>query len=433
MKKSKYNFVIEKDGFMLLYNLASEKMALLDNANYVLYDTSDLMSLSESNATFFYFLKEKGFIVDNSVDESTRVIEKWRKKDNSKEFFGLTIIPTLGCNMNCWYCYEDHKSKGLMSTKVYDSIIKLVQEGVKEAKLKKITLSFFGGEPLLAYKKIVSPIIKQVASICRDFSKDLEISFVTNGFLLKKDILKEISEYGLPTTFQITLDGNRELHNKIRTTINCEDTYSVILSNIEEALNFKMPVILRFNTTLDNLNTFYDVIDDITKINESVLNYLSIDIHRVWQDKGINDSIYEELENRLRTFIKNKGLNVSKKMRIQNYRCYADSNNQFVINYDGLLFRCTARDFVAKNSEGKLNEDGTISFNEKFDIRNVVKYGNELCQKCIIFPLCHGGCSQAKLENVNTQKCLWNYTEEDKKIIVQEKITSILEDKLRDR
>ena len=35
MKKSKYNFVIEKDGFMLLYNLASEKMALLDNANYV--------------------------------------------------------------------------------------------------------------------------------------------------------------------------------------------------------------------------------------------------------------------------------------------------------------------------------------------------------------------------------------------------------------
>ena len=188
---------------------------------------------------------------------------------------------------------------------------------------------------------------------------------MTNGFLLKKDILKEISEYGLPTTFQITLDGNRELHNKIRTTINCEDTYSVILSNIEEALNFKMPVILRFNTTLDNLNTFYDVIDDITKINESVLNYLSIDIHRVWQDKGINDSIYEELENRLRTFIKNKGLNVSKKLRIQNYRCYADSNNQFVINYDGLLFRCTARDFVAKNSEGKLNEDGTISFNEK--------------------------------------------------------------------
>lgn len=69
MKKSKYNFVIEKDGFMLLYNLASEKMALLDNANYVLYDTSDLMSLSESNATFFNFLKEKGFIVDNSVDE----------------------------------------------------------------------------------------------------------------------------------------------------------------------------------------------------------------------------------------------------------------------------------------------------------------------------------------------------------------------------
>lgn len=56
MKKSKYNFVIEKDGFMLLYNLASEKMALLDNANYVLYDTSDLMSLSESNATFFNFL-----------------------------------------------------------------------------------------------------------------------------------------------------------------------------------------------------------------------------------------------------------------------------------------------------------------------------------------------------------------------------------------
>ena len=59
---------------------------------------------------------------------------------------GLTIAPTLACNMACEYCYEATKS-GRMSSGVVENIIKMVEKSAPS--LASLDVSWYGGEPLL--------------------------------------------------------------------------------------------------------------------------------------------------------------------------------------------------------------------------------------------------------------------------------------------
>ena len=56
-------------------------------------------------------------------------------------------------------------------------------------------------------------------------------------------------------------------------------------------------------------------------------------------------------------------------------------------------------DFITDNSEGVLTNDGKLVWNEKHRERRLVVYGDEVCRECRILPLCHGHCSQMKIEH----------------------------------
>ncbi|MBP3801509.1 MAG: 4Fe-4S cluster-binding domain-containing protein [Clostridia bacterium] len=58
----------------------------------------------------------------------------------------MVIFTTLGCNANCYYCYENNlrNNKYKMSKETADKIISLLIKNNK----KKISIGWFGGEPL---------------------------------------------------------------------------------------------------------------------------------------------------------------------------------------------------------------------------------------------------------------------------------------------
>ena len=60
---------------------------------------------------------------------------------------GLIIMPTEKCNYRCVYCYEDFE-QGRMADSVSDGIVRLVAS--RAPLLDQLTISWFGGEPLLA-------------------------------------------------------------------------------------------------------------------------------------------------------------------------------------------------------------------------------------------------------------------------------------------
>ena len=47
------------------------------------------------------------------------------------------------------------------------------------------------------------------------------------------------------------------------------------------------------------------------------------------------------------------------------------------------------------------------------DKRNHSKLSKAICKKCRIAPICGGGCKQRAFESIDSEKCTFNYTDED--------------------
>lgn len=107
-------------------------------------------------------------------------------------------------------------------------------------------------------------------------------------------------------------------------------------------------------------------------------------------------------------------------------RCYADKENTVIVNYNGDLFKCTARDFMREKREGVITSEGELIWNTKYSERMAIKYGNDTCKQCLIYPLCHAGCSQVKMESASLG-CLRGYTEAQKEQVIRTRIDWLIE------
>lgn len=422
MKKSIYNHLCLIQNNWVLYNSLSDEIAILDSKVKELFTNSPLCEIERIHPDFFKFVSEKKFIVPNEIIESESCIAKWKEQDNDSEHFSLTVNPTLDCNMRCWYCYEEHTCQRKMNPEIFERTCKFIESKISSPELKYFSLTFFGGEPLIEFNRIVQPLIKKTLDLAIIHKKGLGLNFVTNGFLLSEEISSFLSSLGVPVSFQITLDGNEDFHNKTRHTVKGERSYNKILENCKRILKSpEFKITLRFNYTDQNADSFIDVLNDLIAIGIHPSESLHIDFQRVWQDAGNTESVEERIDFVRQSFSKH-GFSVSSVKNIQKYRCYADTDNHVVINYDGNLYHCTARDFTGQNSEGFLSEDGVLHFNKKAILRSKIKWGNTICQKCHIYPICQGLCSQSKIENITYNGCLTGYSEEEKSELLDRRV-----------
>ena len=116
-KISKYNFLFQMENQQILYNVNSDGIILLDAelVNFVKSYRDNVDRLEQIHRHLFDEMKRQGMIVPIECDEAEEVINNWKKKDNDLTRFTLTILPTLDCNLRCWYCYEEHKKGSNMS------------------------------------------------------------------------------------------------------------------------------------------------------------------------------------------------------------------------------------------------------------------------------------------------------------------------------
>lgn len=411
----------------MLYNAYSDEVGMLADELKKLYEDKTLNDIQNIHPEFYKFLQEKGFLVPSSEIESEKCITKWKKEDEDPSSFTLTINPTLDCNMRCWYCYENHQKSRTMNSEISERIFKFISKKMAEPDLKEFNLSFFGGEPLIRYRSIVKPLTEHACNLAVLFHKKINISFTTNGYLLTPPVVDFLSSLNVPLHFQITLDGNEKLHNKIRHTVNGTGSYAQILDNCKNLLLHPLASItLRCNYTSESAVTFMDLLSDLENRNITPTPSLNIDFQRVWQDKGNDDEVETKIIH-IQHALQKKGFSTSGIKAQEKYRCYAERNNHIVVNYDGNLYHCTARDFTPENAEGTICEDGTLLLNEKSAVRNKVKWGNSACMECNIYPLCNGLCSQQKFEHVGVSGCIAGYTEKDKEVISEKRVRYIIE------
>ena len=426
-KYSNYTKKVSINSQTYLYNTFSDVLIAIDKELNSFIDNNEcsIDEIKLRHSTFFNALLQARFIIDEQSVEWEDVINAWKEEDTTPTKYTIIINPTLNCNMKCWYCYEKHDTNTNMTQAVIHSIQNLISTKVTENDLKGLSIDFFGGEPLLNYKKAVLPILEHAYTECLNNNKNLYASFTTNGYLLSDEIYNQLLKYTKwgDIRLQITLDGNRSFHDKTRALGGLNGTFDKIVDNIKRFAKGKFHIHIRCNYTQENIYSFYDVIEEFADLPYNDKQNMSFSLHKVWQATA-SQKLREEAIL-LCHAIKKAGLNCDS-LCLSPHRCYAEKENTAIINYNGNTYKCTARDFNEHNKEGVLLECGKIEWNSNYAKRMAIKYGNDECHQCFLFPLCHADCSQHKIED-NRKTCIKEYSEEQKEILMRERVEFLLE------
>ncbi len=411
MKFSQFNSIIRlSEKLSLVYNAYADSYLILSNKYLPL---GNIESIKKNNPQLYDNLLKSKSIIDDDVDEVSLVKNLQQNVDNNGKIFILTINPTLDCNFRCWYCYENHVFRSKIEPKTLENIKKLIRNIVaKQTMLEHFQLNFLGGEPLLQYSTVMN-IITYAEEICHSFGKNISIAFTTNGYLLNSERIHELSEHCV-NSMQITLDGNRKTHNKVRFSSAQLGSYDKILGNIKLLLKKKINVILRLNYTSENITGMSDIVDDLTDITAEDRKSLIVHFFRVWQDsqgEEINDIVDDTIEKYRNADIK-AYIYPLNNVKVS---CYGDKLNAAVVNYNGDVYRCTAVNFAEDVREGYVNDTGEIVWeNNSYDKRKNAKFKNKACLKCRLLPICNGGCSQHALRHEDEEYCIFNFNEQKK-------------------
>ena len=234
-----------------------------------------------------------------------------------------------------------------------------------------------------------------------------------NATAFKLDSLKAFLAQYENVQFQITLDGGKEAHNKIRYSYKGQDTYTLILRNIMSLLKNGIRVRLRINYTAESLDSLTDIADDLSMLSENDKSRLEVDFHQVWQERSLSKDL-DGIRNVVDYFDEKKSNVIFNDVNMLRNPCYGDRRNTAVINYNGDIYKCTANDFTEANREGFLDEDGNIVWLKSQDYRANIRFKDGKCKNCRIAPLCGGGCSRHLLARDLGQEedCLFGASEE---------------------
>ncbi|GHV44612.1 hypothetical protein FACS1894180_6170 [Bacteroidia bacterium] len=240
------------------------------------------------------------------------------------------------------------------------------------------------------------------------------ISFIstitTNAYCINEEMIEKIIEIEL-FGFQITVDGHRERHNKIRNA-NGKPSYDKIIQNINllcEKIE-KISITLRINYDNQTLKQqqVENVLEDIVPSSRQKIH---IDLQRVWQTTDKKNDLSAKISSLISTAKRVGYRKISCSGGItagQFCNCYTSKYHYVEINYDGKVYKCTARDYLEPYEMGTLKDDGTIEWNEEriSKLYGTSTFDNSICPKCAYLPLCWGPCPQKAIEL--KEKLLWN-------------------------
>lgn len=176
----------------------------------------------------------------------------------------LVFEVTDSCNLNCTYCaygelyndYDQRENETLSLNKAYqiiDYLAKYWNSMLNTSEIRRITISFYGGEPLLNMA-FVKAVVGYLEENIKNPNIYFRYSMTTNALLLHKymDYLKEHDFYIL-----ISLDGNKE-NTSYRVDKNGTNAFDRIEKNVN-ILRERYPDYFNgkvgFNAVLHNRNS----------------------------------------------------------------------------------------------------------------------------------------------------------------------------------
>lgn len=400
----------------VMYSLSYYTHLFSKGNKYYVYN-SQTNFFSEISESFFYCLKESNFEIpyevlavllkNHIIEEKSNLDSYWKEELYRHQIanfnptqLNLVIAPTTNCNFKCPYCFEESKPNLTMTDETISALISFIN---RWDHIKKLNLTWYGGEPLLAIKEIKKfyRLLQSETSITIDSQH-----IITNGYSINKAVCEFFSEIGLKK-IQITLDGLKEENDKSRILLGGGGTFDVIISNLKLLIKYiqDIEISIRVNIHKENIQNFYDVVEYFKfEFPDYQFNVYPGIIRSDNRELGricfASDEIYS-----LRKELKNNGIKIDLSPSKLEKGCMMHNSMSFLIGPDGSIYKCW-------NDIGKSNKCiGNVKHSESFNKNLYLKYFyshplySSECRRCKVLPLCDGGCGLYRYNNDYENGC----------------------------
>jgi len=386
-------------------------------------------------------LTEHGFIVPSYQADREALEKFFADTREDTEQLRVTILTTLQCNFACDYCFQgDHgdynKYADRMSPETSGQVGAWIDSRMDELHPKRLSITFFGGEPLVNLPALYE-LAEHAWKSTQERGVELIIGIITNGLLLTEELVDRLLPYGL-NYVKITLDGDRDTHNRMRPLRGGQGTFDRIIEHVRK-LAGKVRVAIGGNFDASSVES-YPALLDFLKAQDFSDKLVKVAFKPIIREKpavkagiipltAITDSgkplagtcmtaagsggssicdtcsFVDEQLSHLREETTKRGFPTVDGVHMG--PCEIHKKHAYTIGPNGALYACPGFTGEPSLSTGHIDdrkESWRMSASERFE--HLAAWHN--CGDCAFIPVCAGGCSVAshtELGDMNTPTC----------------------------
>jgi uncharacterized protein len=363
-------------------------------------------------------------VTDVEISELTEEIEELKKNGElfSEDIYEPylkdignreTVVKALclhiahDCNLSCRYCFagkgEYNGDAALMSFEVGKKAIDFLV--ANSGNRRNLEVDFFGGEPLMNFE-VVKQIVEYGRSLEEEHDKRFRFTLTTNGILLNDDIMEFVNRE--MSNLVLSIDGRREVNDRMRPTRNGKSSYDVILPKFLKAAESRNQTNYYVRGTFTHYNT--DFVKDVLHLADLGFEQISVEpvvsppsepYAITEEDVPVICEGYDELaKEMLLREEEGKGFNFFHYMiDLEGGPCVAkrlsgcgSGTEYLAVTPWGDLYPCHQfvgnEDFLLGNLDEGIKRDDIVA---DFKLCNV--YSKPKCRDCFARFFCSGGCA----------------------------------------
>jgi uncharacterized protein len=309
----------------------------------------------------------------------------------------VTLMPTLQCNLACSYCFQkENPAFTKMSSPTEDATLEWILRQIDARALRHLKVHYFGGEPTTR-KDYCLRTAEVLAASMAARGGTFEWQMTTNGVLLDVQFAKAMERFG-KGQFKITLDGDKETHDKERVYRDGRGSFDVIFENVVALAEAGCKVRIGGNFFPDQAASFEKLLDRIERSGvaqklQGVRFKPIVDTQQMGTGTCTNCSSNQETTTLVQL---NKSIE-RRKMAPAVFQgellesmlgpCELHSKNNYTIDPEGNVYKCPAVAGLPDLAVTSVRSGAAEKIAPLVELRPW-----EQCGDCPYMPVCVGGC-----------------------------------------
>jgi uncharacterized protein len=397
-KESQYNITVERGNDLYIFNGISGALLRVPVQSWQSIRKFLVDNLpSDCVPELLTKLAMGRMVIPEDVNETELLAEVYEASRNTRSNFALTIVTSLGCNLDCPYCFEA-KHPSIMDESVRRAVLAILDDQLPT--IGNFNVTWFGGEPLVGKRPLLA-LSDDFIDRCDRAGVHYHASIITNGYLLSERTCIELRDRRVART-QVTLDGPPEVHDVMRPRIDGSGSFDEIVKNLHHAVNY-LDVSVRINVDTENFRHVERLLQILQA--EGFSGRLSVNLGQI---VAVDDGVPAPSRSYKRCCFRNREFAFAelefKKLAVKygfldlslprpiGTPCTAVRANELVVGSKGELYKCWEsvgnRMEVVGNISDYRNANGRLQRWLKYN-----PFENPECRSCMALPVCMGGCA----------------------------------------